>query len=143
MSRIGIYRIRFKELNHVNNQWVQQEVEQQRRITAEVNSDGSHDFKSIDQRTANLVENMEVDGNGVVYNNSLGFTVRRDSDIDLARKYAGQPVVVYAYGVDGHLYTIGTKEYPARLVISDRYSGLDTREVAVKVAYQSVSRLLR
>lgn len=144
MSRIGIHKIGFKELNQVNDQWVQQQEEQQQaqKKVVQINKDGSLAFQSIDQRTANLTENMD-DTDGVVYNIDLSFTVRKDADIDLARRYAGCPVVVYAWGVDGNKYTIGTKEYPARLVISDRYSGLDTREVVVKVAYQSISRLLR
>ena len=69
--------------------------------------------------------------------------MRVDADIDLARKYAGRSLVMFAWAVDGKLYTIGTKEYPVMMVISDRYEGLDTREVAVKASYQSVTRLLR
>ena len=62
---------------------------------------------------------------------------------ELAKKYAGRPVVVYAVAVDGKRYTIGTKSYPAYLVISNRYDAMNTREVAVNVKYQSKTSLLR
>lgn len=142
MSRIGIYQVGFKETNEVDDQWVGQDDQQPSpRGSGDIVFTGRL-FKAIDQKTANLTEKMD-DADGVVYNIDLSFTIRKDADIDLARRYAGRPVVVYAWAVDGSRYTIGTKDYPTRLVISDRYSGLDTREVAVKVAYQSVSRLLR
>lgn len=142
MSRIGIYKIGFDEQDKIKDIWNEHPEEQDPDQRGGGSRFSGHLFESVDQRTANLTENMD-DADGVVYNIDLSFIVRKDVDIDLARRYAGRPVVVYAWGVDGNQYTIGTKEYPTRLVISDRYNGLDTREVAVKVAYQSVSRLLR
>ena len=144
MSKVGIHKIGFKEQDKIIDIWNQQPDEQPdpERGAVEERFSG-HLFLRPDQRTAYLTEQRTADGNGVVFNISLEFIVRVDADIDLARKYAGRPLVMFAWAVDGKLYTIGTKEYPVMMVISDRYEGLDTREVAVKASYQCVTRLLR
>ncbi len=142
MSKVGIYRIGFKEQNEINDIWVQQE-EQQERSGPELNIDGSHWFKSIDQKVTDLTEEMVMDETGTCFEQNLSFVVRKDVDIELARKYANRPVVVYALAVDGSRYTIGTKNYPAYLVTSDRYQGLDTREMAMTVNYKTKTRLLK
>ena len=142
MSKVGIYRIGFKEQNEINDIWVQQE-EQQERSGPELYIDGSHWFKSIDQKVTDLTEEMVMDETGTCFEQNLSFVVRKDVDIELARKYANRPVVVYALAVDGSRYTIGTKNYPAYLVTSDRYQGLDTREMAMTVNYKTKARLLK
>lgn len=142
MNKIGIFKIGFKEQNEVNDQWVQQEQQEERSIP-DVYMDGSHWFKSIDQTATELTEDLTVDETGVHYEVQLPFTVRLEVDTELAKKYAGRPVVVYAVAVDGKRYTIGTKSYPAYLVISNRYDAMNTREVAVNVKYQSKTSLLR
>ena len=142
MSKVGIYRIGFKEQNEINDIWVQQE-EQQERSGPELSIDGSHWFKSIDQKVTDLTEEMVMDETGTCFEQNLSFVVRKDVDIELARKYANRPVVVYALAVDGSRYTIGTKNYPAYLITSDRYQGLDTREVAITVNYKTKTRLLK
>ena len=142
MSKVGIYRIGFKEQNEINDIWVQQE-EQQERSGPELYIDGSHWFKSIDQKVTDLTEEMVMDETGTCFEQNLSFVVRKDVDIELARKYANRPVVVYAFAVDGSRYTIGTKNYPAYLVTSDRYQGLDTREMAMTVNYKTKTRLLK
>ena len=142
MSKVGIYRIGFKEQNEINDIWVQQE-EQQERSGPELYIDGSHWFKSIDQKVTDLTEEMMMDETGTCFEQNLSFVVRKDVDIELARKYANRPVVVYALAVDGSRYTIGTKNYPAYLVTSDRYQGLDTREMAMTVNYKTKTRLLK
>lgn len=142
MSRIGLYRIGFKEQNEVDDQWQMQESQQDRSIT-ELSIDGSHWFKSIDQTVSDLTEELVKDETGSRYEQNLSFVVRKEVDIELARKYANRPVVITVVAVDVRQYTIGTKSYPACLVTSDRYQGLDTREVAVTVSYQSKTRLLK
>jgi hypothetical protein len=142
MNKIGIFKIGFKEQNEVNDQWVQQEQQEERSIP-DVYIDGSHWFKSIDQTATELTEDITVDETGVHYEVQLPFTVRLEVDTELAKKYAGRPVVVYAVAVDGKQYTIGTKSYPTYLVISNRYDAMNTREVAVNVKYQSKTSLLR
>ena len=142
MNKIGIFKIGFKEQNEVNDQWVQQEQQEERSIP-DVYMDGSHWFKSIDQTATELTEDLTVDETGVHYDVQLPFTVRLEVDTELAKKYAGRPVVVYAVAVDGKRYTIGTKSYPAYLEISNRYDAMNTREVAVNVKYQSKTSLLR
>ena len=142
MSKVGIYRIGFKEQNEVTDQWTQQE-EQQERSGPEIYIDGSHWFKSIDQKVTNLIEELVSDDNGSCYEQNLNFVVRKDVDIKLARKYINRPVVVYVLAVDGNRYTIGTKDYPTCLVTSDRYQELDTREIAMKVSYKSKTPLLK
>lgn len=142
MSKVGIYRIGFKEQNEINDIWVQQE-EQQERSGPELYIDGSHWFKSIDQKVTDLTEEMAMDETGTCFEQNLSFVVRKEVDIELARKYANRPVVVYALAVDGSRYTIGTKNYPAYLITSDRYQGLDTREMAMTVNYKTKTRLLK
>lgn len=142
MSKVGIYRIGFKEQNEVNDQWTQQE-EQQERAVPVIYLDGSHWFKSIDQKVTDLTEEMAMDETGTCFEQNLSFVVRKDVDIELARKYVNRPVVVYVWAVDGNRYTIGTKEYPTCLVTSDRYQGLDTREMALKVSYKTKTRILK
>ena len=142
MNKVGILKIGFKEQNEVNDQWAQQE-EQQERSVPDIYLDGSHWFKSIDQKASDLTEEMVLDENGTCFEQNLSTVVRKEVDIELARRYANRPVVVYAMAVDGSRYTIGTKSYPAYLVISDRYQGLDTREVAITVSYRSKTRLLK
>lgn len=143
MSKVGIYRIGFKEQNEVNDVWVQQEEEPAQRSVPDIYLDGGHWFKSIDQKNTDLTEDLVVDENGSHYEQSLPFVVRKDVDIELARKYVNRPVVIYVWAVDGKRYTIGTKSYPACLVTSDRYQGLDTREMAMTVTYKSKTRLLK
>ena len=142
MSKVGIYKIGFKEQNEVTDIWVQEE-EQQERVIPDIYIDGSHWFKSIDQKVADLTEELVNDDNGPCYEQNLNFVVRKDVDIELARKYVNRPVVVYVWAVDGTRYTIGTKEYPTCLVTSDRYQELSTREMAMTVTYKSKTRLLK
>lgn len=142
MSKVGIYRIGFKEQNEVTDIWTQQE-EQQERVVPVIYMDGSHWFKSIDQKVSDLTEDLATDDNGPCYEQNINFVVRKDVDIELARKYVNRPVVVYVWAVDGNRYTIGTKEYPTCLVTSDRYQGLDTREMALKVSYKTKTRILK
>jgi len=142
MNKIGIYKIGFKEQNEVNDQWVQQQ-EQQDRSIPDIYIDGSHWFKSIDQTNTSLTEDLVIDEEGKYYEQDLPFVVRKTEDIELAKKYEGRPVVVYAIAVDGKRYTIGSKSYPAYLVTSNRYSAMDTREMAVTVNYKSKTSLIR
>lgn len=144
MSKIGIKRIGFKEQNEVNDQWVQQEQQQQAlRGQVPMNVSGTHWFKSIDQDNTTLTEELVLDESGKHFEVQLPFVVRTDTDLALAKKYAGRPVVVYAVAVDGNSYTIGTKSYPAYLITSDRYDARNTREVALEVNYQGKTSLLR
>lgn len=142
MSKVGIYRIGFKEQNEVDDQWVMQEAQAERSIPS-FSMNGIHWFKSIDQRNTDLTEDEATDETGRKYIGQLAFVVRKDEDINLARQYDGRPLVVYAYAVDGKVYNLGTKNYPAYLVTSDRYQGLDTREMAMTVTYESRVRLLK
>lgn len=142
MSKVGIYRIGFKEQNEVNDQWVQQEQQSERSIP-DIYSDGSHWFKSIDQDNTSLTEQLVMDASGKYYDVQLPFVVRQKADIDLAKKYQGRPVVVYVIAVDGSRYTIGTKSYPAYLKPSNRYDARNTREVAMEVNYRGKTSLLR
>jgi len=142
MSKVGIYQIGLKEQNEVTDVWVQQEELQDRGLS-DITLDGIRLFKSIDQNNTDLTEERVMDESGTHYEIHLTFVVRKDEDIEMARKYCGRPVLVYAYAVDGHLYTIGTKSYPAYIHTTDRYRGLDTREMAMTVEYESRTPLLQ
>ena len=141
MNKIGIYRIGFKEQNEVNDVWVEQE--QQERGIPVITIDGVRRFKSIDQKNTTLTEELIDDENGIRYEVQLPFVVRKEEDVELADKYSGRPVVMYVWAVDGHLYKIGSKLYPAYMITSNKYQGLDTREMAVNVYYESLTKLLK
>ena len=144
MSKIGIYKIGFDEINEVTDQWSQQQEPQpEERSAPEMELQHTHWFKSIDQSNTSLIENLIDDDSGMYYEVQLPFVVRKDVDIKLAKKYEGRPVVIYAWAVDGNRYTIGSKEYPTCLITSNRYSGMDTRERAFEVNYRSSTSLLR
>ena len=142
MSKIGIYQIGFKEQNEESDIWVQQEAQQERSLP-NIYLDGTRRFKSIDQKKTDLTEELVMDASGKKYKVQLPFIVRKDIDIELAKKYAGRPMVVYVWAVDGKVYKIGTKSYPAYIITSNRYQGLDTREIALTVEYESRKPLLQ
>ena len=142
MSKIGIYQIGFKEQNEESDIWVQQEAQQERSLP-NIYLDGTRRFKSIDQKKTDLTEELVMDASGKKYKVQLPFIVRKDIDIELAKKYAGRPMVVYVWDVDGKVYKIGTKSYPAYIITSNRYQGLDTREMALTVEYESRKPLLQ
>lgn len=146
MNKVGIRKIGFKEINEVTDQWSQDHQEEQLqedRGVGDVYLHGGHWFESIDQEGTDLTEDMTIDESGKYYDVQLPFVVRKPEDIALAKKYEGRPVVVYADAVDGKRYTIGTKDYPARLVTSNRYQGTSTREIAMNVDYRSKTSLIR
>lgn len=140
MARVGIQKIGIVEKNDVDDQWVvvQQEEPAERGLTPIENI---HNFKSIDQSASSLTEELVVDEQGRKYAQQLKFVVRKDSDITLAENYAGRPVVVHVWTVAGNHITIGTKQYTASMVTSDRNSG-QTREVEVTVDYETLTSLL-
>lgn len=144
MNKIGIHKIGFVEQHEVIDQWQQQQEQQQEeRLLPEVYLNGGHWFKSIDQTSATLTENIITDDSGIYYDVQLTFIVRKPVDMELAKKYEGRPLVMHVWAVDGKRYTIGTKEYPAYLNTSNRYSAMDTREMALEVNYRSQTSLLR
>ncbi len=142
MNKVGILKIGFKEQNEINDLWVQQEQQAERSIP-EIYLDGSHWFKSIDQDNSTLTEELTIDESGKYYKVQLPFVVRQVADIELAKKYQGRPVVVIVVAVDGSRYSIGTKSYPAYLTPSNRYDGINTREMAMEVNYRSKTSVLR
>lgn len=141
MSKVGIYKIGFVVQNEENDQWVLQE-EQQRALPA-IYIDGLRMFNSIDQRASSLSEDLVIDESGGFYKILLKFVVRKDEDIELAKKYSGRPVSMYVWAVDGKRYKIGTKSYPSWMVTSNVYKFIETREIAIDVEYKSKASLLR
>lgn len=141
MSKVGIFKIGFVEQNEENDTWVQEELNNARggdSVPASLRM-----FESIDQGVTDLIEEEVEDEQGSHYEQSLSVTVRKETDIIMARKYGNRPVVMYIYAVDGSLYKIGTKSYPTRMVISDKYQGISTREIQFKVNYKSTTRILK
>ena len=142
MNKIGIYRIGFKEQNEVNDQWVQQEEHQERSIP-DVYIDGSHWFKSIDQKNSSLEEVLVNDESGTRYETTLSFVVRKSEDMTLAKKYDRRPVIMYVRAVDGSNYTIGTKTYPVMMLTENRYDAMNTREISVTVRFDSLYGIMQ
>lgn len=141
MGKVGIYQIGFVEQNEENDVWNQQEEQIVARGSGSSTIQGLKKFKKIDQSTADLSQDLDPDENGKKYNTVLNFALRKELDIQLARKYEYRPVVVYVWTVDGSLYKIGTKTYPARFVTSDRYEGLTVRGINVVVEYSTKERI--
>lgn len=145
MSKVGIYQIGFVEQNEDNDVWVQTQVQQNapaERGAAGTVIQGLRKFKRIDQKVADLNQELVIEDSGKKYAIQLDFTVRTDEDIALAGKYEGRPVVMYVWAVDGHLYKLGTKSAPVRMATNDIYQGVTTREVSVSVKFDSHHRLL-
>lgn len=142
MARVGIEKIGFVEQNEVNDQWVQQEEQERGRAVSPVNLDEITRFTGIDQSASSLTEELVVDGQGAKYAQSLKTVVRKDHDIALAEKYAGRPMVMHVWTVGGKHITIGTKQYPARMLTSDRNTGVETREVEIHVDYETLTSVL-
>jgi hypothetical protein len=63
--------------------------------------------------------------------------VRRDTDIALTKGYMRRPVVMHVVAVDQNEYKVGTKSYPVRMQTNNDYTGIETREIHIKVSYQS------
>lgn len=144
MNKVGIQKISFNEQNEVTDEW-QQQVEQQledERLINEVFLHGGHSFKSIDQDSATLTQNLQDDENGQYYDIDLAFTVRTEADIKLAKKYERRPLVMTVLAIDGNKYTIGEKDYPVMLLTENRYDGRNTREMACSVHFQSSKAIL-
>lgn len=141
MARVGIKKIGIVETNDIDDQWVvaQQEEPAARGLSA---IDHIHLFKSPDQSASSLAEELVVDEQGRKYAQRLETVVRTDSDITMAVKYAARPVVVHVWTVGGRHIAMGTRQYPATMVTSDRNSG-QTREVSITVDYETLSSLLQ
>ncbi|MCR5645870.1 MAG: hypothetical protein K6F96_05730 [Bacteroidales bacterium] len=145
MSKVGIYRIGFVEQNEDNDVWVQTQVQQNApsiRGAAGLVIQGLRKFKRIDQKVADLNQELVIDDSGMKYTIQLDFTVRNEEDIALAGKYEGRPVVMYVWTVDGNQYKLGKKSDPVRMTTKDIYQGVTTREVSVSVKFDSKYRLL-
>jgi hypothetical protein len=96
-----------------------------------------HWFSAFDQKQASLKEELVEDETGILFETTLDFTVRRDTDIALAKRYMRRPVVMHAIAVDQNEYKIGTKSYPVRMKTNNDYGGVDTREIRISVTYQT------
>lgn len=136
MAKTGIYRIGFVENNEVDDVWQQVEEQQEERGTRSGMS-VMHWFSTFDQKQASLKEEQVEDETGIHFETSLDFTVRRDTDIALAKRYMRRPVVMHAIAVDQNEYKIGTKSYPVRMKTNNDYGGVDTREIRISVTYQT------
>lgn len=143
MNKVALKKVGFLEQNEVNDVWVQQEEQQAERSLSDVYLDGGHWFKSIDQETATLEESLNEDETGLNYTTNLNFTVRTETDMTLAKKYARRPLVIKAVAVDGTTYSIGTKQYPVRMATQNRYDGMNTREIQISASFQSITGVMK
>jgi hypothetical protein len=135
MAKTGIYRIGFAEKNEVDDSWQQQEEHQERGLRSGMMV--MHWFTAFDQKQASMNEELVEDENGLYFETTLDFAVRRDEDIALAKRYMRRPVVMRVVAVDQKQYEVGTKSYPVRMKTNNNYTGIDTREIRIKVDYQS------
>ncbi len=146
MTKVGIKKIGFYEQNEANDQWVQQEYEEepaQRNIQDEYFIGGGHWFKGIDQQNAVLTEKSSISTDGEIFEQEVQFTVRREDDMTLGKKYLNRPLVLHVWTVDGKKHVIGTKLYPAYIESDKRYDGVTTQELAMTVNYTSNTSLLK
>lgn len=150
MTKVGIYKLGFVPIGESDNTDVWTEVvgeEVEERATPYTPEDYStfigKMFKSIDQMASELTEEYIDDENGPYYRIDLSSVVRKEEDIELAEKYSGQQLAIHVWTVDGRHVIIGTEADPARLATSDRYAGMNTREVALTSQYATLNGLLR
>lgn len=142
MNKIGIFRIGFVEQNEIDDTWHEQEQPAQRGVYESV-LPNSRWFKSIDQTASTIAEQTVDEADGICYEASLQFVVRKDTDMELAKRYALRPVVVYVEAVDGHTYKLGTKEYPVRMAIANSYDAMNTRQVTVSANYRTLTGIMQ
>ncbi len=142
MNKVALKEIGFVEQNDVDDEWAQtnpsQDMDRDLGPSYLVNG---HWFKSIDQAQASLTEDLAMDENGSSYHQQVRFAVRTQADRDLAKKYERRPIVLHVWTVDGHLYKIGTKSYPARLKTS-KTNSRNTVETEVTVEYDTLAPLM-
>lgn len=144
MAKVGVYRIGFASQAEVDDSWsVQQQQQpvvkgqptQNELLTVKW-------FSSFDQKQASLTEKLVDDENGQCFEATLNFTVRKDSDIALAKKWMKRPVKMYVDAVDRTMYTMGTKQYPVWMQTSNTYEGIDTREINIEVVYRTLNGIM-
>ena len=145
MNKVALKEIGFVEQNEVDDTWTQQTAQQeqqaQRSIAQEAVLVGGHWFKSIDQQQATMAEELTMDAEGSRYRQQVKFAVRTEYDRTLAKKYERRPLVLHVWTVDGNLYKIGTKQYPAYMTTS-RTNGMDAVETAVTVEYETLTAIM-
>lgn len=140
MPKIGVKKISFIEQNKIDDGWAQVSPGQV------VNDRGISDiieYSSIDQNDASLSEKQINDDQGIHYETTLEFTVRKPTDISLANRYSRRPVVVRVLTVDGNLYEIGTASDPVHMVVEkNNFNGLRSRELTVSLSYKTTTGIL-
>lgn len=146
MAKVGIYRIGFASQSELNDSW---SVAQQQQNQPVIKGQPTQNelltvkwFSSIDQTQASLTERLVTDENGMHYETTLNFTVRKDSDIALAKKWMKRPLKMYVDAVDRTCYTLGTKQYPVWMQPTNTYDGIDTREINIEVVYRTINGIL-
>lgn len=143
MTIPGIYRISFIEQNEVEDVW--HEDQPQPNVRSGGNEPivaNARYFKSFDQGQANMSEELVDNADGQMYTLQLNFIVRTEKDMALAKKYIRRPVVIYVETVAREHYTIGTKEYPVRMIASNAYDGVTNREMEINVTYDTLTGIL-
>lgn len=143
MNKVALKRIGFAEQNETNDQWVmqQQEGEQQRDGSSMPADPNVRLFNSIDQKTAQITEELSVDAEGNRYHQQVQFTVRKPADRTLAKRYERRPLVMHVWTVDGNYYKIGTKSYPAYMQLT-KTNSMDTVETAITVEYETLTPII-
>jgi hypothetical protein len=142
MNKVALKTIGFEEQNEVNDQWeMQQEEQAERSLPQDIYIDGIHRFRSIDQDNSSITEELVIDENGNKYRQQVQFTVRLESDRDLAKKYERRPLVLHVWAVNGCHYKLGTESYPTYLVPS-KTNSKQTVETAMTVEYETLKAIM-
>ena len=142
MNKVALKRIGFAEQNETNDQWVMQQEEEQQRSGSVMLADPSiRLFKSIDQETAQITEELNIDASGNRYRQQVQFTVRTPDDRALAKRYERRPLVMHVWTVDGNHYKIGTKSYPAYMQ-QTKTNSRETVETAITVEYETLTPII-
>lgn len=142
MNKVALKTIGFVEQNEVNDQWeMQQEEQAERSLPQDIYIDGIHRFRSIDQDNSSITEELVIDENGNKYRQQVQFTVRLESDRDLAKKYERRPLVLHVWAVNGCHYKLGTESYPTYLVPS-KTNSKQTVETAMTVEYETLKAIM-
>lgn len=142
MEKTGIAKIGFINQIEYDDQWNENRAAWNPDDEDVQNNPNLHYFTSIDQEKSTMTQTSATDENGVLYSLRLSFVVRKEEDIELARKYANVPLVILVRTADGKNHHIGNSVYPAHFELDQSYNGVATKELALQSQYESETEIM-
>lgn len=102
-------------------------------------------FINFTQETADFSENWSVDENGTYSSVELNFSVRNEDDKDKITKLnlLGKKYLFLVESISGENYIIGSKAFMPVCSIIDRFSGISSKELNIKIQCNSTHGCFR